>query len=212
VHCVGPSISPRRGDQDIAFPWEWLDGRPLVSLSLGSIFLGDRSFYARAAQASDGQPWQIVIRLGPHVAPPRSPANVLFVREQPQLALLRRASAMVSHGGVNSCVEALAAGVPLVLAPGEVDQADFAERVVRAGAGLRVERRTARAEQIRDALRRVLEEPAFRERAGRVAADFARCDAPRVSAALIERLAETRQPVLRAPGSTPTVYAAELNR
>jgi UDP:flavonoid glycosyltransferase YjiC (YdhE family) len=61
--------------------------------------------------------------------------------------------------------------------------------------------------RIRKALVRLFEEPSFRENARRLAADFARCDAPVVGADLIERLIETGRPVLRDDGQRPTIYA-----
>jgi UDP:flavonoid glycosyltransferase YjiC (YdhE family) len=43
------------------------------------------------------------------------PANLIVRRRAPQLALLRRASAMVTHGGTNSIIECVAYGVPMVV-------------------------------------------------------------------------------------------------
>jgi len=214
VHYLGPSNDLRRGDQEIPFPWEWLDDRPLVLLSFGTIFVNQPAFYRHAAEASRGQAWQMVIRVGPsfdRASVTDPPKNVLFVTEQPLLRLLDRASAFISHAGVNSIVEALERGVPMVLAPAAVDQRDAAERVVRAGAGLRIDRRRADADTIRSSVRRVLDAPNIRRDAERVAADFAKCDAPTTGADLVERLAETGQPVLRPPNSPPTIYAVPEN-
>jgi MGT family glycosyltransferase len=210
MHLIGPSVSPRRGDHQVSFPWDWLDGRPLILLSMGTIFLSQDRFYREAAEACRGQGWQMVIRVGPgfrRPTPEDTPENVLFVDEQPQLDLLERSAIMISHAGVNSCVEALAAGVPLLLAPAALDQADFCQRVVRAGSGIRVSRRRPRAAEIRAGVQGLLAESSFRESARRIAADFARCDGPTVGADLLERLMATRQPVLRPPGSGMTIYA-----
>ncbi|HXV76934.1 MAG TPA: nucleotide disphospho-sugar-binding domain-containing protein [Candidatus Polarisedimenticolaceae bacterium] len=209
VHFVGPSISRRRGDHRIPFPWDWLDGCPLVLVSLGTIFVHHERFLRSCAEAARDQPWQMVVRVGPAFDPTRGeapPDNVRFVTELAQLALLPKCAAMLSHAGMSSVLEALSEGVPLVLAPAAVEQPDTAARVVRAGAGIRIDLRRAGRDEIRTALRRVLDEPAFRENARRIAGDFARCDGPVVAADLIERLADTRRPVLRPPGRGPTVY------
>jgi MGT family glycosyltransferase len=209
VHYLGPSISGRRGDHDLPFPWDWLDGSPLVSLSLGTIFHGHRPFFEAAAEASRGQPWQLVMKVASHLPSgpwPGGPPNVLAVHEQPQLALLKRARAMVSHAGDNSVNEALSEGVPLVLAPAGGDQADVARRVVEAGAGIQVPLRAVSAPQLREAIRRVLGEPSFRARAQAIATDFARCDGPATGAGLLEQLATTQKPVRRAAGAPPTCH------
>ena len=81
-------------------------------------------------------------------------------------------SAVLSHGGHGTVIKALAAGVPLVVAPLGRDQPDNAARVVRAGAGLRVSRKAKRRD-LRKALGRVLDEPRFRTAARRMAATLA---------------------------------------
>jgi zeaxanthin glucosyltransferase len=57
------------------------------------------------------------------------PENVTVLRNAPQLALLRRAAIMLTHGGLNSVKEALACGVPLIVLPFDHDQPGNAARV-----------------------------------------------------------------------------------
>ena len=45
------------------------------------------------------------------------PANVVIVAEAPQVELLKRASLMVSHGGVTGLKESAFMGVPMLLIP-----------------------------------------------------------------------------------------------
>lgn len=213
VYYVGPSVSARRGDIDVAFPWDWLDGRPAVYASLGTLNTGRTGFYDAAIEASAGQPWQLVVSVGRHLDAARwagAPDNVLVRPYVPQPALLRRVRAVVGHGGMNTVTEALAAGVPLAAGPAGADQSEVVQRVVEAGAGLRFRLRGVGAATLRAAIRRLLEDPALRAGAARVARDFARCDGPGVAAALILRLARERAPLHRAPGRRPTVYAGEL--
>ena len=81
-------------------------------------------------------------------------------------------SAVLTHGGHGTVIKALAAGVPLVVAPLGRDQPDNAARVVHAGAGLRVSRKASVAD-LRQALGRVLDEPRYRSAARRMAATLA---------------------------------------
>jgi MGT family glycosyltransferase len=213
VYFVGPSITEDRGDTGAPFPWSWLDGRPLVYASLGTINTGHAGFFDRVVQASDGQPWQTVLSVGPYRDTRQwqeVPPNVLVERHVPQPALLRRASAVISHGGMNTVTETLAAGVPLAVAPAGADQPEAAQRVVEAGAGIRLKLRTAGAAELRAAIRRLLDDAALRAGARRIAADFARCDGAGTSAALILRLAERRRPLPRPPGRRPTLYRGEV--
>lgn len=211
IHYIGPSISTQRGEDKIPFPWDWLDDRPLVLVSLGTIFNGSKKFFVKVMEASRGQPWQAVAKTSEYMNTENwrnIPENVRFVPFIPQLTLLKRARAMVSHAGVNTVIEALSEGVPLVLAPAGADQPDCAQRVVDAGAGLKINLARVTAGELRQSIQRALDEPAFRAGARRVADDFARCDGTRIGADLLERLLETKRPVLRAAGQKPTIYAA----
>ena len=79
---------------------------------------------------------------------------------------MREATLMVGHGGAGSVLLALAAGVPMVLAPMFADQSFNARRVADLGAGLAVEDVVTDLER---AVRAVLDDPRFRDRSGRIA-------------------------------------------
>jgi MGT family glycosyltransferase len=183
-----------------------------VYVSLGTQHVDLAHFYDRAIEASRGQSWQTVISAGRHLDPSHwtdVPENVLLRNRVPHLELLRKVQVMISHGGHNTVIEAILAGVPLGVAPIGGDQYENAQRVVEAGAGLRLRLSKVKADELRDAIRRLLEESDYRENAQRIARDLARCDGPSIAATLIQRLAEKRAPVLRPDGRSPTVYANE---
>ncbi len=185
---VGPSISARR--QDVPFPWESLQERPRVLISLGTVN-GDRGerFYQTAMNALGSAPWQVVL-----VAPPARlgnapvPENFLVRDYVPQLALLPKVQAVVCHAGQNTVSEALAHGVPLVVLPIKDDQPVIASQVERAGVGIRLKFGRLRPAELHQAISRVLNEPSYRQAAERVRASFqAAGGAPR-AAALLEAL------------------------
>ncbi|MBV6514465.1 MAG: Oleandomycin glycosyltransferase [Planctomycetes bacterium] len=64
------------------------------------------------------------------------PKNCLAVPYAPQLRLLERASLFITHGGANSVMEALWAGVPMLVSPQCNDQFINAEFVRRARNGV----------------------------------------------------------------------------
>jgi UDP:flavonoid glycosyltransferase YjiC (YdhE family) len=97
---------------------------------------------------------------------------VLLAERVPQLELMPHLDAVVSHGGHNTVCEALAHGLPLVVAPIRDDQPLIADQVVSAGAGIRLTYGRVRAAQIRDALEEVLDRPDYTEAARRVQQSF----------------------------------------
>jgi MGT family glycosyltransferase len=90
----------------------------------------------------------------------------------PQLEVLARASAFVTHGGMNSVSESLYHGVPLVTIPQVGEQEIVSRRVEELGAGVYLAKTAVSADRLRSSVRRVLAEPAFREAAARTGASF----------------------------------------
>ena len=128
----------------------------------------------RAAEALGQLPVRGLVTTGPAVNPAaiRAPANVSVRRWVRHADVLPYCSAVLTHGGHGTVMKALAAGVPLVVAPLGRDQPDNAARVVHAGAGLWVSKK-AGVPALRDAIARTLDEPRYRAAARRMAATLA---------------------------------------
>jgi UDP:flavonoid glycosyltransferase YjiC (YdhE family) len=167
---VGPSLTAR--PETIPFDWDWLDARPRVLISLGTLNaeVGGHFFAAALEAFADGRRQAILVASPEDVGP--TPAHVLVQARVPQLELLKHVDAVVCHGGHNTVCETLAHGLPLVVAPIRDDQPVIAEQVARSGAGLRVRFGRLRADALAGAVSRVLEEPSFRSAAQRIQGSF----------------------------------------
>jgi MGT family glycosyltransferase len=178
---VGPSISDR--PETAPFPFDQLR-RPCVLVSMGTVNAEASSrFYATVLAAlRDHQ----VILIAPHALD--APDNFIVRPYVPQLALLPHVDAVVCHGGHNTTCEALAHGLPLVIAPIKDDQPIVADQVVAAGAGLRVKFGRVGPDELRTAVTRVLTEPGFREAAQRVRASFAAAGGAAAAASTLEEM------------------------
>jgi MGT family glycosyltransferase len=184
---TGPALTarPDRG----SFPWEWLDpGRKHVLVSLGTLngAAGERFFRTAVEALADlGGELQAII-----VGPPAggAPPHLLFADHVPQLALLPHLSAVVSHGGHNTVCEALAHGLPLVVAPIRDDQPIIAQQVADAGAGVRVRFGRVRAGELEDAVRAVLFGAGYAAAAGRIRESFALAGGAVTAADHLEKL------------------------
>jgi UDP:flavonoid glycosyltransferase YjiC (YdhE family) len=99
----------------------------------------------------------------------------------PQQDVLGHAAAALVHGGSGSTLGALAAGVPLAVMPLFADQPQNARRLAEVGAGVAVEPNrndlNATVSPLREAIRSVLDDPSFGERA-RALADESRALPP----------------------------------
>ena len=142
----------------------------MVLVALSSTVMGQEDLLQRAADALGQLPVHGLITTGPAVDPAviRAAPNVTVRQWVRHADVLPGCAAVVTHGGHGTVMKALAAGVPLVVAPLGRDQPDNAARVVHAGAGVRV-RKNASAGALREAIGRVIEQPRYRAAARRMA-------------------------------------------
>ena len=100
----------------IPFPWERLDGRPLLYASLGTLQNGRPELFAEIATACAPLNAQLVISLGnPASVPLQLPGNPLVVAYAPHQQLIERATLVISHAGLNTTLTALDCGAGRVL-------------------------------------------------------------------------------------------------
>lgn len=187
IHGVGPAIAFR--PETASFPFGALREGPRVLVSLGTVNfeVGER-FYNVAIEALENEPIQVVL-VAPERQLTRIPDNVIVRPFVPQLSLLPHMSAVVCHAGHNTVAETLWAGLPLVVLPIKDDQPVVAQQVADAGAGLRLKFGRVRPEELRDAVRRVLGEPSFREAARRIQRSFREAGGAARAADLLVELA-----------------------
>lgn len=185
---VGPSLRGR--PETVPFPWEALrDDVRRVLVSLGTVNAeGGERFYRVVVEAFTDAPFQVVLAAPPELVPP-APANFIVRPFVPQLALLPRMHAVVCHAGHNTTCEALAHGLPLVVAPIKDDQPIVAQQVEAAGAGVRVRYGRVKAAELRAVTLRVLLNPAYASAAARVRASFEAAGGAARAASLLETLA-----------------------
>src|SRR4051812_17208860 len=201
VHCVGPLTDPEARPR-VPFPFEALDGRPLVYASLGTLQNGLPWIFRAIAAACARGDVQLVLSLGGSADPSvlgELPGRPVVVRSAPQLDLLARATLTITHAGLNTTLESLALGVPLVAIPITNDQPGVAARIARTGTGLVVPPGRLDEMRLRAAVGRVMTDPGFRRNAQRLRTAIARSGGVARAAAVVARVLETGEPVLAGP-------------
>jgi zeaxanthin glucosyltransferase len=187
----------------VAFTWERLDTRPLVYASLGTLQNGMEPVFRTIAEACAGLPIQLVLALGGGLEPERLgplAGDPLVVRFAPQLELIQRAHIVITHAGINTALETLREGVPLVAIPLGNDQPGVAARVAARGAGVVVPKKKLTAHRLRQAVQVVLDQPKYRESAQELGAKLRAIDGPAMAAEIIERALGLRATVASADG------------
>lgn len=190
LHYTGPFVH-RAQRPPVDFPWERLDGRPLIYASLGTFQNGFESIFRMIAEACAGLDAQLVISLGGGLnaqSVGSLAGDPLVVGFAPQLEILKRAALVITHAGVNTVLESLSEGVPMVAVPLGNDQPGVAARLRARGAGLVIPRRSLTAARLRKAVLLALHDASYRDSAQSLQRAIQNIDGPRRAADLIEQV------------------------
>ena len=182
----------------VEFPFEQLTGQPLIYASMGTLQNRLMGVFETIAQACVGLDAQLVVSLGSESqeSVPKLPGAPLVVRNAPQLELLQRASLTITHAGLNTALESISHGVPMVAIPITNDQPGVAARIVWTGCGEMVKLQGLKAPKLQTAIKQVLGQESYRnnvlklQRANQQAGGVAK------AADIIEQVMSTGKPVL----------------
>jgi zeaxanthin glucosyltransferase len=194
LHYTGPFVSARHRPA-VPFPWERLDGRPLIYASLGTMQNGSESIFRTIADGCSGMDAQLVISLGGGLDPSLLTdlaGDPVVVRYAPQLEIVKRAAVVITHAGLNTVLESLSEGVPMVALPLGNDQPGVAARVAARGAGVVIPQRKLNARKLHAAVRAVLHDARYRREATALKRAIAGTDGLTRAAVIIENVLAIR--------------------
>ena len=176
-------------------------GRALIYASLGSLVNGRPEVFRSILGAVEKlKGIQAVLSVGKHVDLGHLgpiPANTLVVNTAPQIALLKHAVVCITHAGLNTTLESLAQGVPMVAIPIGYDQPGVAARIAHHGVGEFMEVEHLTAEALSERIQVVLSDPRYRIRAQHFASVIAETRGLDLAADVIEQAFLTRTVVAR---------------
>jgi zeaxanthin glucosyltransferase len=204
-HYAGP-FHDDVGREKVPFPWDKLTREPLVFASMGTLVNGLEYVYRTildAVRHLSGV--QVVLSVGRNIdlddlGP--IPSNTLVVSSAPQIELLKRATVCITHAGLNTTLEALAQGVPMVAIPIGYDQPGVAARIAYHGVGEVLQLQELTVARLSELIQRVRSHQSYHDRARYLQKVIAQTRGLDLAAEVIER----------AFGISPTVDAegAEL--
>jgi UDP:flavonoid glycosyltransferase YjiC (YdhE family) len=195
--CCWPALPRRRSHSGAA---------PRVVFAEGSLFPPDSTLVSVAVSAAADLNASVTIfrsKGGESHAAPGSPidAHVSVRPWAPPAEWIGETDVLVTSGNTELVVAALSLGIPLVVVPSILDQAEMACRVVYTGAGLCLPERECTPGRLLAAVRRVLGDPAFRLAAERESESFRKLGGAMEGARLLEQLVHRRRrsPVTAVP-------------
>jgi zeaxanthin glucosyltransferase len=189
-----------RGRMDFDFPWQHLTGKPIVYASMGTLQNGLVDIFRSIAKAAIGlKELQFVLAVGGQLDPKQLgeiPADVVAVSHAPQIEILKRSSLCITHAGLNTALESLSSGVPMLALPITNDQPGVAARIANKKVGAVMSPDQSSPENFVTAIKRVLEDYTFRDNARRVQEAIRRADGLAIAVDTLETafgLEERRQ-------------------
>lgn len=120
-------------------------------------------------------------------------AEVTDFADQP--AVLRQAQAVITHGGLNTVMDAIESATPMLTIPLAFDQPGVAARVVYCGIGRRASRFTT-VNALAKKLGALLNDPGYRQRLSLMQTQLAQAGGATCAAAVVEQALNSRHPIL----------------
>ena len=124
------------------------------------------------------------------------PGNPIVVGYAPQLELLPKAALTITHAGMNTTLESLSYGVPMVAIPITNDQPGVASRIVWTKTGEAISLEQVNVEKLHQAIKQVLTDNSCKENALKLQQANQRGGGVNKAADIIERVVATGKPVL----------------
>lgn len=182
----------------VDFPFEKLTGQPLIYASMGTLQNRLIEVFETIAQACEKLDAQLVMSLGGGISQesvPKFSGSPLVVGNAPQLELLQKASLTITHAGLNTALESISHGVPMVAIPIANDQPGVAARIVWTGCGEMVLPKL-NVSKLRGAIERVLTQESYRHNTVRLQTANQQAGGVTKAADIIEQVMSTGKPVL----------------
>jgi zeaxanthin glucosyltransferase len=197
-HFTGP-YADAASRAAVSFPFEKLTGQPLVYASMGTIQNRKQEIFRCIAESCVGLDVQLVISQGNNGVSSlmELPGAPLVVRYAPQLELLQRATLTITHAGLNTALESLSNGVPMVAIPVTNDQPAVGARLHWTGAGEVVSLKRLDTSKLRAAVQKVLNEGSYKKNASRLQQAIHDAGGVRRAIDIVEQGVATGKPVLR---------------
>lgn len=195
-HFVGPLRKPELPGEGDGLPWDRIRSDvPTLYVSTGTMFTRDAEFFRRVALAFADSGWLVILSTS-NTDPAdvgEMPSNVIVRRYVPQAALLPHCDVFLTHAGMNSAQESLAAALPMVCVPANEEQRQISRRIAEMNAGVMVPVDAPGAD-FRAAVEKLASDASVRVALDDIAQRMARTDGPALAADRIQQLVAGGRP------------------
>jgi len=179
------------GDSALPIPLQtFLEAHPQpLVFTPGSANKHGTSFFSEAAKTCQAmnRPGIFLTRY-PEQLPQPLPPHLSHVSYAPLSQLLPHCAALIHHGGIGTCSQALRAGIPQLIQPYAFDQFDNGVRIEQLGVGRSISKQSFRSPTLERCLQDLLTSPEIASACQHIQFFFKEKDSLRESCNLIERM------------------------
>ncbi|WP_278022426.1 macrolide family glycosyltransferase [Flavobacterium ginsengisoli] len=169
---IGPPIYKKKYTVD--FPFEKIEGKKVIYISLGTIFSNhstdlNHMFFKAFADT------EYVVVMAAHkvnLAETEIPKNFIIRDYVPQLEILKKTTAAITHGGMNSMGDLLYYNIPFISIPLGADQFFLSNRAEELGATIVLDANTITAETIKNSIEKILANSSYNENSTKISDSF----------------------------------------
>jgi UDP:flavonoid glycosyltransferase YjiC (YdhE family) len=202
AHLLRPVSFSASGEDALPTWVSHLPDRPTVYATLGTVFnTRTPGLFEAILEGLREEPVNLILTIGRDRSADDfglQPDNVHIECYIPQSLLLPHCDLVITHAGFSTVAATLSHGLPMVVIPIDADQPVNAQRCTALGVAELIEYEHRTPESIRESIRTVLDNPSYQLSAERIRDQTAALPGPEHAAALLERLATEKQPVLAA--------------
>jgi UDP:flavonoid glycosyltransferase YjiC (YdhE family) len=202
THYLKLEVFDQSGGERLPAWMASLGDRPVLYATLGTVFNKLIGHLRTITEALRDEPVDLIVTVGRDMDPARlgpQPSNVYVERYIPQSLVLPRCELAILHGGYNSVMSALHVGVPVLIVPLAADQPANAQACERLGVGRRVNPDMLTPERLREQVREMMRDGAYRERARHFQAAAQALPGMAEGVAMLERLSREKRQALAGP-------------
>lgn len=174
----------------VSFPWGRLNGKPLIFASMGTVRNNDWSVFQIILDACAPLNVQVVLSLGAGKVRPKdlkASGDAVIVEYAPQLDLIRRSILVVNCAGLNTTLDCVSSGIPMVAIPVAEDQPGIAARIRERKIGIVIPIRRLSTAALRAAILAVLQAPLYIESVRRLQAQIRNIEGADMAVQIVER-------------------------
>jgi MGT family glycosyltransferase len=190
-------LPPQQTDKNLLPKWwdELKNGKSVVHVTQGTVATDENELILPTIKALANENVIVIVTTNNPDKLKGLPSNIIVDRFIPHSLLLPYVKVMITNGGYNGVKEALANGVPLIVAGESEDKPEVASRVAYSGAGINLKTGNPEPNQLKQAVLEILNNPSYKEKAKMIKKEFIEYDSSNLALSLLEKLANTKKPV-----------------